>query len=77
MRRNNLLSLAQIAKELGLTRTVAFKRLHKYRWAFPSQGCPPRWDPRVVDLLNAVQGKPHRQVELAHKDWLSEYEKGT
>lgn len=77
MRRSALLTLAQVARELGLTPEQARKRLLKYRWAYPPSGTPPRWDPRVVDLLNAVQGKPHRQVEPAHKDWLSAYEKGT
>lgn len=77
MNRDDRIGLTQISRELGVTRKIAAKMLRKVRWVCPPLGKPPKWDPRTVDLIRAMQGKPHRQLEPAHNDWLSRYLKGT
>ena len=71
-----LIGLAQIARELDLTPDLARKELRRVRWVCPPHGRPPKWDPRVVDLIRAMQGKPHRQLESVHQDWLTRYQEG-
>lgn len=71
-----LIGLTQIARELDLTPDLARKELRRVRWICPSHGRPPRWDPRVVDLIHALRGEPHRQLEPPHRDWLARYQEG-
>lgn len=71
------LRLTQIAQELDLRPFEARKALHKVRWVCPAFGSPPRWDPRVVDLIRAMRGLPHSPLEPVHNDWLTRYQEGT
>lgn len=76
-------TLAEIAREMDVTRTVANKDLHKVRWVYPPRWMPGHggrgryrlWDHRVIDLLRAMRGLPHRTLEPAHSDWLARYQK--
>lgn len=70
------LTLAQVARELGMTRRYAQKALRKVEWAIAPQGDPPRYDARLLDLIRAMHDKPHRTLEEAHKDWLARYLEG-
>lgn len=67
------LGLSQVAREMNLTRKQAYKHLHRVRWVFPPEGSPPKWDARVLDLIRAMRGLPHRQLEPVHEDWLTRY----
>lgn len=72
-----MLTLAEVARELGCGRSVASKALRKVRAACPPVGDPPRWDSRVVDLIHALRGEAHRDLKPVHQDWLTRYQKGT
>lgn len=76
-RRVYLIGLTQVARELGLSPRLTSKALRKVRWACPPQGNPPKWDPRVVDLIHAMRGEPHRPLEPVQSDWLARFQKGT
>lgn len=69
------LGLKTIAREMGLTKWQARKALRKVAWAYPPEGDPPTYDPRAVDLLQALRGLPHRPLEPVHRDWLTRYQK--
>lgn len=71
-----MLGQRAIARELGCTRTQAGKQLAKVAFCYPAVGSPPRWDARVLDLLNALHGRPHRALEPVTADWLSRYLQG-
>lgn len=68
--------LTQVARELGVTRRAAEKQLRRFRWAYPPEGDPRHWDARVIDLIHALHGRPHRTLEPAHQDWLARYLRG-
>jgi hypothetical protein len=69
------LTLPQLAREMALTPLMARKDLRKVEWAYPRKVIQGRahWDSRVLDLLRALRGQPHRTLEPAHSDWLAEY----
>lgn len=76
-RRVFLIGLTQVARELNLSPRLTSKALRRVRWVCPPQGHPPKWDPRVVDLINAMRGEAHRPLEPAETDWLARFQKGT
>lgn len=69
------LTLPQIAGELGISRARAVKVMAKVAWAYPVTTHRGRtlYDARVVDLIRALHGQPHRTLEPAHSDWLASY----
>lgn len=71
------LSLAEVAKELGVSKGVAVRTLTKLRWVLPpvTIGGSTRYDARVIDLLHALRGQEHRTLDPVHADWLAVYQK--
>ena len=69
------LTLAQVSREMGLSRVMARKDLRKIRFAYPPRAIQGNeyWDARALDLLRAMRGKPHRTLEPAHADWLARF----
>lgn len=57
---------------LGLPHTRTVKALHKLRFAYPPDQNG-TYDARVLDLLRAMHGQPHRALEPVHQDWLARY----
>lgn len=68
------ISFAQIRRETGLTRHSATKLLTRFGWVADKKGTPPTYDARILDLINAMRGLPHRSLEPAHRDWLTRYQ---
>lgn len=64
-------TLNHCATVLGITWSQAERALHKVQWAYPP--IKGRYDPRVLDLLRALRGQPHRALEPVHQDWLARY----
>lgn len=74
------LTLPQIATELGVSIERARRLLRtKGRWLgaktaqAPGPGRPTTYDAGVVELLRALLGQPHRQLEPPESDWLSHF----
>lgn len=40
------------------------------------RGHPPTYDARVIDVIRALRGLPHRPLEPVHEDWLTAYLSG-
>lgn len=67
------LTFAAFHRLTGLSERGARKLLLKLAWMADPQGTPATYDPRLVDIINAMRGLPHRDLEPAHKDWLARY----
>lgn len=68
------ISYTQIRRETGLSRHRADKLLARFGWLADKKGTPPTYDARILDLINAMRGLPHRSLEPAHRDWLTRYQ---
>lgn len=68
-------TIKQVALETGLTRYKAAKAVARLKALFVPDSLS-RYDPRVIDLLNALHGRPHRELSPPEKDWLSRYLEG-
>jgi hypothetical protein len=68
--------LSQVALELGLTKARAALALYRVRALYPRDPLDKTWDARVIDVVNALHGRPHRDLSPPARDWLSRYLEG-
>lgn len=67
--------VAEIARELGVSEVRTRQLLHKYWWVGGQRAVgDPTYDASVIEMLRALLGQPHRQVEPPESDWLSEFD---
>jgi hypothetical protein len=66
-------SLTQLAKLTGLSKARTRRYVVKFAWIADPVGDPPTFDARLVDVVQAMRGLPHRTLEPAHRDWLATY----
>lgn len=61
-----------VAAVLGLSWRKAGKSLRRVYVVYPPDGSG-LYDARVLDLLRAMRGQPHRELSPVENDWLSRY----
>lgn len=70
-------TLKEVATAIGKTKRQTFRLLGytglRVRYGRLQKGREAQYDKRVIDLLHALLGQPHRPLTGAETDWLSEY----
>jgi len=74
--RRNRLTLAGLARILGVSTYRARKTVARFGYVADPRGNPPTFDPRIVDFIRATRGQPHRELEEVQRDWLTRYQEG-
>lgn len=66
------MTVGAAARELGLGWRRARKVLRRLEHVFPADEAG-TYDARILDLLRALRGQPHRALEPVETDWLARY----
>lgn len=68
------LSLAEVARQLGLSEGIARKRVEQHQWLSQPKGAPPTYHPQFPARYRAMRGLHHLTIEPKHRDWLARYQ---